>query len=117
MVRTQQPSVVGKYSVPQPDITVVVQRGDYHVDAHPEPRDVLLAVEVADSTLRFDRNEKNGFREPTERTSLLSAHRRFYRDGNRMMSAGFSAEPAAAAVRPLVVRGQLSAVGHWRSGL
>jgi Uma2 family endonuclease len=58
MVRTQQPSVVGKYSVPQPDITVVVRRDDYYADAHPEPRDVLLAVEVADSTLKFDRDVK-----------------------------------------------------------
>jgi Uma2 family endonuclease len=58
MVRTQQPSVVGKYSVPQPDIAVVTRRHDFYVHAHPEPRDVLLVVEVADSTLRFDRDVK-----------------------------------------------------------
>ena len=58
MVRTQQPSVVGKYSVPQPDITVVIPRHDYYARAHPVPHEVLLAVEVADSTLNFDRDVK-----------------------------------------------------------
>ena len=60
MVRTQQPSVVSNYSVPQPDITVVVRRHDYYVRAHPEPRDVLLVVEVASTTLAFDRDVKAG---------------------------------------------------------
>lgn len=58
MVRTQQPSVVEKHSVPQPDITVVIPRGDYYARAHPVPHDVLLVVEVADSTLKFDRDDK-----------------------------------------------------------
>ena len=59
MVRTQQPSVVNKYSVPQPDITIVTRRDDYYRRAHPEPGDMLLAVEVADSTLKFDRDVKS----------------------------------------------------------
>lgn len=58
MVRTQEPSVVGKYSVPQPDVTVVTRRDDYYESAHPEPRDVLLVVEVAESSLAFDRDVK-----------------------------------------------------------
>lgn len=58
MVRTQQPSVVGQYSVPQPDIAVVARRNDYYRGAHPEPRDVLLVVEVAETTLAFDRDVK-----------------------------------------------------------
>jgi Uma2 family endonuclease len=58
MVRTQEPSVVGKYSVPQPDINVVVTRNDFYEHAHPEPRDVLLLVEVAESSLAFDRDVK-----------------------------------------------------------
>jgi hypothetical protein len=44
--------------VPQPDITVVVPRRDYYERAHPEPRDVLLVVEVASTTLAFDRDVK-----------------------------------------------------------
>lgn len=60
MVRTQQPSVVGRYSAPQPDISVVAKRGDYYEHAHPQPRDVLLVVEVAASTLAFDREVKAG---------------------------------------------------------
>lgn len=56
MVRTQQPCVVGEYSVPQPGITVAVRRHDYYERAHPEPRDVLLIVQVASTTLAFDRD-------------------------------------------------------------
>ena len=56
----EQPSVVGKYSAPQPDTSVVAKRGDYYEHAHPEPRDVLLVIEAADTTLAFDREVKAG---------------------------------------------------------
>jgi Uma2 family endonuclease len=49
---------VGEYSVPQPDITVVIPRLDYYASAHPQPLSVLLVVEVADFTLKFDRDAK-----------------------------------------------------------
>lgn len=39
---------------PQPDIAVLRWRDDYYVGAHPTPADVLLVIEVADSSLVLD---------------------------------------------------------------
>jgi Uma2 family endonuclease len=45
-------------SEPQPDIAVLVRRDDYYRRAHPTPADVLLLIEVSNSTLRYDRDVK-----------------------------------------------------------
>lgn len=58
MVRTQQPIVLDRHSVPQPDIAVVVRRDDYYRRSHPHARDALLVVEVADTSVSFDRDVK-----------------------------------------------------------
>jgi Uma2 family endonuclease len=60
MVRAQHPVLAGKYSAPQPDIAVVARRDDYYAHAHPKTRDVLLVIEVADTTLAYDREVKAG---------------------------------------------------------
>ena len=33
-------------------------REDFYADRHPEPSDILLVIEVSDSSLRFDRGRK-----------------------------------------------------------
>jgi Uma2 family endonuclease len=58
MVRMQHPVVLDDHSVTQPDIAVVVRRDDYYTDSHPQPSDVLLLVEIADTTLVYDRDVK-----------------------------------------------------------
>jgi Uma2 family endonuclease len=58
MVRTQQPVALDVHSEPEPDITLVVSRDDHYKAAHPNPSDVLLIIEVADTTLRYDRDVK-----------------------------------------------------------
>ncbi|HTD33809.1 MAG TPA: Uma2 family endonuclease [Candidatus Elarobacter sp.] len=45
-------------SEPQPDFAVVRLREDGYRDALPVPDDVLLLVEISDSTLRYDRGRK-----------------------------------------------------------
>ena len=55
-VRTQNPIRLDQENHPQPDIAVVV-RGNY-ADEHPGPEDVFLLIEVADSTVGFDRRHK-----------------------------------------------------------
>jgi Uma2 family endonuclease len=40
---------------PQPDMLVLRPRAVSYSRAHPTPEDVLLAIEVADTTVRFDR--------------------------------------------------------------
>ena len=42
----------------QPDITLLRPRADFYSSAHPGAADVLLLIEVADSTVRLDRQVK-----------------------------------------------------------
>lgn len=54
IVSVQAPTVAGERSVPQPDLMLLKPRADRYFSAHPGPDDVLLLVEVSDSTLAFD---------------------------------------------------------------
>ncbi len=45
-------------SEPEPDITVLKRRGDFYAERKPTADDVLLVIEVADSSLEFDRENK-----------------------------------------------------------
>jgi Uma2 family endonuclease len=57
-VRSQNPLHLDDLSEPQPDISLLRWRDDRYRTAHPAPADVLLLVEVADSTLKEDRGMK-----------------------------------------------------------
>ena len=46
------------YSEPQPDLVLLKARADFYVSALPGPADVLLAIEIAQSSLAYDRNVK-----------------------------------------------------------
>lgn len=59
IVLTQNPILLGMYSEPQPDCALVKPRKDFYKSSHPQPGDLLLVVEVADSSLRFDRDVKS----------------------------------------------------------
>jgi Uma2 family endonuclease len=54
----QNPVRLGDYSLPQPDVTLLRRRDDLYQKAYPEPADVLLLVEVADTSLAYDRDVK-----------------------------------------------------------
>ncbi len=58
IVSAQNPIVLGDLSEPEPDITVLEFRADYYSAAHPQAADILLLVEVADSSIRYDRKVK-----------------------------------------------------------
>ncbi len=55
VVSPQNPVVIRPRSEPQPDMLVLRPRPISYSRAHPTPEDVLLAIEVADTTARFDR--------------------------------------------------------------
>jgi Uma2 family endonuclease len=55
VVSPQNPVVIQPRSEPQPDLLLLRPRPVSYSRAHPVPDDVLLAVEVADTTVRFDR--------------------------------------------------------------
>lgn len=54
VVSVQDPIRLNPRNEPQPDLALLRHRADYYRDAHPGPADVLLVVEVADSSLRYD---------------------------------------------------------------
>jgi Uma2 family endonuclease len=59
IVRTQQPITIGAAgSEPEPDVAVAAGPGNRYKNRHPEPRDVPLVIEVADSSLAEDRSTK-----------------------------------------------------------
>jgi Uma2 family endonuclease len=54
----QDPIQLTERTEPQPDVVLLQFRADYYSTAHPRPDEVLLLVEVSDSTLDFDRDVK-----------------------------------------------------------
>lgn len=58
IVRVQNPIVVNDYNEPQPDLTLLRPRTDFYAAGHPTPEAILLAIEVADTTVAFDRRVK-----------------------------------------------------------
>jgi Uma2 family endonuclease len=60
IVFVQNPAVLGRYSAPQPDIALLRSRADFYKSALPRSGDILLVIEVADTSLRYDRDVKVG---------------------------------------------------------
>jgi Uma2 family endonuclease len=58
IVSVQNPIILDDYSEPQPDISLLRHRPDFYEQGHPTPADILLVVEVADSSTQFDREIK-----------------------------------------------------------
>jgi Uma2 family endonuclease len=56
-IGVQDPIVLSD-SEPEPDISVLKRRSDYYSTGKPTADDVLLVIEVADSSLEFDRENK-----------------------------------------------------------
>lgn len=51
IVRVQDPIRLNGYSEPEPDVALVKSRGDFYSREHPGPDDVLLLIEVADTSV------------------------------------------------------------------
>jgi len=58
LVRIQGPVRLDDYSEPQPDVAVLKARADFYSGAHPTGKDVVLVIEVGDSSVDSDRSEK-----------------------------------------------------------
>jgi Uma2 family endonuclease len=61
LVRVQNPLVESDLSEPQPDLMLLAHRDDRYDFGHPRAQDVLLLVEVAKSSLGYDRRTKVPF--------------------------------------------------------
>ena len=58
IVRVQSPIALDAYSEPEPDLVLLRPRADFYAAAHPSAVDVLLAIEVADTSADYDREVK-----------------------------------------------------------
>jgi Uma2 family endonuclease len=58
LVWAQNPIVLDDYSEPQPDLAILKPRADNYRTSKPTPGDVLLVIEVSDTTLEYDQKVK-----------------------------------------------------------
>jgi Uma2 family endonuclease len=58
MVSVQNPVQLDDHSEPEPDIALLRPRADFYRDADATPEDILLLIEVAESSLDYDRRVK-----------------------------------------------------------
>ncbi len=58
LVWPQNPLRLDDHSEPEPDVMLLKPAADDYVSQHPQPDDVFLLIEVADSTLDYDQTEK-----------------------------------------------------------
>jgi Uma2 family endonuclease len=58
IIGVQDPIKLNDNSEPQPDLVLLKPREDFYATQHPQPEDILLLIEVADSSIEYDRNIK-----------------------------------------------------------
>ena len=58
LIGVQDPIRLDAYSAPEPDLVLLRPRADFYAAAHPSAADVLLAIEVADTSIDYDREVK-----------------------------------------------------------
>ncbi|MCD9188849.1 MAG: Uma2 family endonuclease [Pyrinomonadaceae bacterium] len=58
IIRAQSPIILDDLSEPQPDISILRFQADFYKQSHPKAADILLIIEVSDSTVEYDRTLK-----------------------------------------------------------
>lgn len=58
IIDVQNTVQLDRHSLPQPDVVVARMRPELLENTHIQPQDVALLIEVSDSTLRYDREQK-----------------------------------------------------------
>ena len=58
IISVQDPIHIDDYNEPEPDVAILKPRQDFYAESHPGPQDVLLLIEVSDSTIKYDRDIK-----------------------------------------------------------
>jgi Uma2 family endonuclease len=57
-LRCQSPIQLSFDGEPEPDFAIVQNRAGNYLDRHPTPENILLVIEIADSSLSYDRDVK-----------------------------------------------------------
>lgn len=58
VISVQNPMTINEILQPEPDVMLLAPRADFYTKARPTARDVLLLVEVSDSSLAYDQEIK-----------------------------------------------------------
>ena len=58
IVRVQGSVRLNLYTEPEPDVVLLRPRSDFYASQHPGPADILLIVEIAESSIDYDRDVK-----------------------------------------------------------
>lgn len=58
IVTVQNPISIDEFTEPEPDILVAHYQDDFYAKNHPSPADTYVLIEVADSSLNYDRKVK-----------------------------------------------------------
>ncbi len=111
----RNPIRLSDYSEPQPDLTLLRPRPDFYSTVEPSPSDVLLLIEVSDTTVEYDRRVKVPLyaRHSVPEVWLVDLEQdtiTVYRDPNadgyrtvRVVRRGEAVAPSAFPDRPLAV--------------
>lgn len=57
-LQNQDLIVISPDSEPEPDVAILKNKDDDYLNSHPIPQDVLLLIEIADSSIKYDRKVK-----------------------------------------------------------
>ncbi|ACK67691.1 protein of unknown function DUF820 [Rippkaea orientalis PCC 8801] len=57
-VRGQEPMIIPPNSEPEPGVVIAYKKADNYLSSHPQPQDILLVIEISESTLKFDQDVK-----------------------------------------------------------
>jgi Uma2 family endonuclease len=58
IISVQDPILLNDFSEPEPDIVLHATPDDRYLENHPTPKDIFLVLEIADSSLAYDRDVK-----------------------------------------------------------
>lgn len=58
ILRGQEPITLSENSEPEPDMVIAKNQPDDYLANHPTPSDILLLIEIADSSLKYDQEIK-----------------------------------------------------------
>ena len=109
IVREQYPIHLDELSEPEPDIVLALPDENYYEDHHPTPEEILLVMEVSDSSLEIDRVRKQrlyasaGIRQYcllNLKTQELEDHRQPSADGYRSKQTYTRSESFTLAAFP-----------------
>ena len=57
-IRIQDPILLNGFSEPEPDLALVAPQEELYLEHHPTPQDIFLVLEIAESSLGYDRGVK-----------------------------------------------------------